>query len=762
MRFYNTLIFIFCTVILSAQYIAPNINDQFQSTNEVTYLLILESKASIEGHQNIRGKEAKSNFVYHTLKEHAENTQYEIIQFLNKKNIKHQSFFVTNMIKITSDFEVFNQLKSRPEIEKILWDIPTKMSWYQEERLDRSHRDATPEWGILKMQADKVWELGYTGENVVVGGQDTGYDWLVSPLQKKYRGYVSDSMGIHDYNWHDAIREPSPLHSDSINPCGFDVKIPCDDNNHGTHTMGTMVGSDTSNAIGVAPDSKWIACRNMDRGYGSPSTYTECFEWFLAPTDINGQNPDPTKAPHVINNSWGCPEMEGCNPSNWSFMEDVVNNLRAAGVVVVVSAGNDGGSCNTVANPAAIFDGSFTVGATRSKDSIAGFSSRGIVLSDGSLRIKPNISAPGQNVRSVVRGGDFRNFSGTSMAGPHVAGLVSLIISANPNLAGEVELIEDIIEQSAVPLITEQTCDGLTMENIPNATYGHGRINALRAIELAQSYNQEFAPTGATWTYDLVHMEGEPSILKIEYSGDTVIQNKPCKVLTRNELTCDYMPNKAYIHQDYKRVFFYSEKRDSFYLLYDFAKGEGESYRVGYFDWNNNNPNTGINNLYYTVDSVATVELDGEEFIAQFIHETTDLSPRQRIIIPRIGNLQSLFEEDERLCDDILTTQLRCYSDNEISIHITADEHCIPPSNISTTNINDIRFFPNPVNHSFQLVGLTSVASFKVISAEGKVVSSGSIKGGQSIFVEQIPNGMYFMILNNGERIFKFVKTNQN
>ena len=126
--------------------------------------------------------------------------------------------------------------------------------------------------------------------------------------------------------------------------------------------MGTMVGDDgLGNQIGVAPDARWIACRNMERGYGSPATYIECFEFFLAPTDVNGNNPNPALAPHVINNSWGCPPMEGCNPDNFGTIDKVVKALKTAGIVVVASAGNSGSKCSKVDEPAAIFAAVFSV-----------------------------------------------------------------------------------------------------------------------------------------------------------------------------------------------------------------------------------------------------------------------------------------------------------------------------------------------------------------------------------------------------------------
>jgi hypothetical protein len=168
-------------------------------------------------------------------------------------------------------------------------------------------------------------------------------------------------------------------------------------------------------------------------------------------------------------------------------MNMVINNLRASGIVVVASAGNDGPDCSTISKPASMFEGSFSVGATASNDTIAGFSSRGHVTADSSFRIKPNVSAPGVGVRSARPGGTYSNSSGTSMAGPHVAGLVALIISANPDLAGNVDVIEDIIENTAVPKTTDQECGAVSGSFIPNNTYGYGRVDALAAVEEALS-----------------------------------------------------------------------------------------------------------------------------------------------------------------------------------------------------------------------------------------------------------------------------------
>jgi subtilisin family serine protease len=252
--------------------------------------------------------------------------------------------------------------------------------------------------------------------------------------------------------------------------------------------MGTMVGDDGgSNQIGVAPGARWIGCRNMNQGVGTPATYIECFEFFLAPYPIGGDpaaDGDPAKAPHVISNSWVCPPSEGCD---WTSLQTAVENVRAAGIVVVASAGNEGSSCGSVMYPPAIYDAAFSVGATREEDdTIASFSSRGPVTVDGSGRRKPDVSAPGVSVRSCVPGGGYGTKSGTSMAGPHVAGTVALLWSATPCLIGDVDTTEWVIAHTARPRTTAQGCGGDGPSDVPNNVYGWGIVDALAAVEEAQ------------------------------------------------------------------------------------------------------------------------------------------------------------------------------------------------------------------------------------------------------------------------------------
>ena len=258
--------------------------------------------------------------------------------------------------------------------------------------------------------------------------------------------------------------------------------------------MGTMAGNDlppgsagwpaaATNAIGVAPGAKWIGCRNMEAGDGTPATYIECFEWFIAPYPVVGTpaQGDPSKAPDVMDNSWGCLSSEGCTTQTLGIIEPALNAADAAGIVVVVSAGNSGSACKTIWNPPAIYPRAFAVGSTDSSDILASSSSRGPVTYAGGTYTKPDLSAPGVSVRSSIPGGGYGSMSGTSMAAPHVAGVVALLLSAQPSLRGQTDLIKAIVSRTADPM-SYATCGGAP-GGLPNNGYGWGIVNAQRAIE---------------------------------------------------------------------------------------------------------------------------------------------------------------------------------------------------------------------------------------------------------------------------------------
>jgi subtilisin family serine protease len=425
---------------------------QTAAAGETEFLVFLAEQADLSQAAGLETKLEKGTYVYQTLTEVAARTQGPILDALDALGVEHRPYWVANMVWVRAGQAVVEALASRPDVGHIYANPKVRM---EEPSVGPGSQPLSPdaiEWNILKVGADLVWAEGYTGQGAVIGGQDTGYDWDHPALKDQYRGW-DGATADHNYNWHDAIHSNNP-NTPPGNPCGFDIDVPCDDQGHGTHTMGTMVGDDGgANQIGMAPGARWIGCRNMEEGWGMPSTYTECYQWFIAPTDLNDQNPDPAMAPHAINNSWSCPPDEGCNPDS---LLAVVQSVRAAGIVTAHSAGNGGPGCSTVNAPAAIYDESFSVGATDINDNIASFSSRGPVTVDGSNRMKPEISAPGSNIRSSLPGTGYGNLSGTSMAAPHVAGLVGLLISAQPSLAGEVDEIETLIQDTALPRTTTQ------------------------------------------------------------------------------------------------------------------------------------------------------------------------------------------------------------------------------------------------------------------------------------------------------------------
>lgn len=458
---------------------------QAMETGPADAVVLLQVQADLSLAERLKGKQAKGTYVFSQLQTIAKQTQTGILGYLNRRNIPNNPLFIVNAVHIpalhAADCAV---LAARADVAAVLLNGVIQTTPLEREVTIGLRQGI--EWGLAKIQVPAVWAMGVSGQGVVIGGQDTGYDWQHPTVIRQYKGWLRDTTANHNYHWHDAISALSPLNKQGTNPCGLRTTVPCDDNAHGTHTMGTMVGDDgMGNQIGVAPGAKWIGCRNMERGYGSPFTYLECFQWFLAPTDLTGGRPDPARAPDIINNSWYCATEEGCNPSNFILLEQAVNNLRAAGIFVAISATNSGPGCQTIAGPPAIFPSGFAIGASQSNDSIANFSSRGPVMYNNQVYIKPDVVAPGVGVRSAIPGGKFAAFNGTSMASPHVAGTVALMISANPALRGEVALLEEILKKTAVPLRTSVSCGGIPGDTIPNPVYGYGRVNALAAVQAA-------------------------------------------------------------------------------------------------------------------------------------------------------------------------------------------------------------------------------------------------------------------------------------
>ncbi len=442
------------------------------------FLVVLRSQADLSGASAITDRVERRRFVYEGLRAHAELTQRALSDRLRARGVAFRSHYLVNALEVEGDARLARDLASSAEVYEIAGNREAFST-----PLPVLDAPLAPPVGVEpnleKVRAPEVWDRGFTGQGIVVGSADSGFQWDHPALRNRYRGW-DGSSAVHEYNWHDAIHDASPA-----NLCGSDAPAPCDDEGHGTATAGLAVGDDgAGNRIGVAPGARLIGCRNMDHGNGTPARYIECFEWLLAPTDTRGANPRPDLGADVVNNSWSCPASEGCTDPE--ILRAVVENVRAAGVAVVVAAGNGGTYCSNIAEAPSIYEASITVGATDDADLIANFSSLGPVTVDGSNRLKPDLCAPGVNVRSAEPLGAYRsNFSGTSAATPHVTGAIALLWSAIPGLAGNVVGTARVLEESALPLTGSMTCGGFEGSAVPNTVFGWGRLDVEAALEAA-------------------------------------------------------------------------------------------------------------------------------------------------------------------------------------------------------------------------------------------------------------------------------------
>lgn len=464
----------------------PRIWDDIARNGSAGFLVVLRNQPNVTQAAAVPDRTARGQAVVNALRSAANATQPPVRSELDRLGARSRAYWVVNMLAVEGGRDTVTAMAARPDVLALETNRPYRA---QLEQPADPAAAATPnatsapnavEWNVTKVGAPALWAKGVTGQGRIYANADTGVQWDHPALKPQYAGW-NGSTPNHNYAWWDAVREDlgGPMGNAR---CGFTAPAPCDDNGHGTHTTGTAVGDDgAGQQIGVAPGAKWIACRNMEDGWGKPSTYIECLQFFLAPTDLNGNNPDPSRRPDAVGNSYGCPPVEGCAPTALSA---AVNSVRAAGIFMAVSAGNSGPTCSSVNDPPGLDDASITVGSTDINDTIAGSSSRGPVTVDGSGRRKPDISAPGVNVRSAYpySASGYGSLSGTSMAAPHVGAAVVLLWSALPHLRGQVDATEALLQQTALPRTSAQGCGGDGPTQVPNNVYGHGRLDIAAAF----------------------------------------------------------------------------------------------------------------------------------------------------------------------------------------------------------------------------------------------------------------------------------------
>jgi len=441
------------------QKIDPKVLTDLRQDGKATFFVVLREQVDASHAITIRDREVRGRAVVDSLKEIAARTQAPIKAFLAKAKAAVTTYWIVNTIKVTTEDErLIQDLAALPNVASIqadeTWQIPEPLPGAQEPTIQGV------EWGVARVRAPEVWQHGVRGQGIVIANIDTGVQFNHPALVNQYRGLQSAGTFDHNYNWHD----PSLI-------CGNPSLVPCDNSGHGTHTMGTAVGDDGgTNQIGVAPGAKWIAAKGCESNFCSLSALLSSGQWVLAPTDLNGQNPRPDLRPHIVNNSWG-------GGGGSTFYQATVQAWRNAGIFPAFSIGNGGPSCGTAASPGD-YPESFGVGAIDIFDNIAGFSSRGPADAFGGI-VKPNVSAPGVSVRSSVPTNNYASLSGTSMAAPHVAGVVALLWAAMPELVGDIAGTEDILQRTARFRGSTQ-CGS---EGPPNNVYGWGIVDVLAAVQ---------------------------------------------------------------------------------------------------------------------------------------------------------------------------------------------------------------------------------------------------------------------------------------
>jgi subtilisin family serine protease len=399
----------------------------------VTVIVSLEDQVDTSSFKGLSRTQSQLDLVQ-DLQSTAGRSQ-QTVQALLKERVRQGKardltpLWIFNGLAVTAQVEVIDELASLPEVIEIRPDRIFLAPELDEEQ-------ASTPYNLLSISANLLWDQGYRGEGIVVASLDTGVDLNHPDISDRWRG--------GDNSWFDPYDEHP--------------KLPTDVHGHGTWTMGIMVGGNRSGSyIGVAPEAQWIAAKIFnDQGQATSLAIHRSFQWLLDPDG----DPSTADAPHVVNNSWSF-LTTGCY---LDFQADL-RALRAAGILPIFAAGNAGPDEASSVSPSN-YPEALAVGAVDSNDQINIASSRGPSACGGSLSIFPQVVAPGVGIYSTGLNNSYIRATGTSMASPHVAGMLALLLSAFPDLP--VEEQESLLMKTAFDLGPEG----------PDNTYGQGRIDA--------------------------------------------------------------------------------------------------------------------------------------------------------------------------------------------------------------------------------------------------------------------------------------------
>jgi subtilisin family serine protease len=447
--------------------IEPQVLSEIQASGQTDFFVWMVSKTDLSPSNQLDSQEAKGKYVFSTLEEGARTSQAGVTALLEKAGVKFESYYIVDRVLVRGgSLSLALELAARSDVEQL-----TANHTFQLDPMEMQTTEAGQLLGVGSnlsfIKADQVWAMGYTGAGVVLADQDTGMQWNHPAIINHYRGW-NGTTADHNYNWWDAT--------------GTYPTAPNDGNGHGTHTSGTMVGDDgAGNQIGVAPGAKLIHCKSYtDAGSANDANVLTCFQFFLAPWDLNHLNPNSAKAPNAINNSWGW------GGGNHTTFVAAINALQSAGILVEASAGNDGPACQTLGSPGdydnILTTGSIDYSGYAFPGSISSYSSRGpSKITPASYM--PDVMAPGNTIRSSLPGNTYGIMSGTSMAGPHVTALVALFWQAVPSLKGHVPETIAAIKSHAIPLSGQNgsNCGG-NYTTGPNDDWGMGTVDAKALI----------------------------------------------------------------------------------------------------------------------------------------------------------------------------------------------------------------------------------------------------------------------------------------